>query len=753
MVWLTGGAAGLSVLMILGLLGLVAVFGFGTFWPTPVARIVHQTPGTENRTVVIGEPFRTDTIRASEDLNGNEQLDPGEDLNGDGELQLRLDREATLWRTGNKDIGGVGFRWVADGDVVERDEPEWMLAIERYEWSKAYGQLKAAAIDGEYVEGPVQAWAAYEQALPRVRELRDELQSVKEQIGDLGELQREAADLRRDAARLNESDPTAAGLRERAAKIDAEVAEEEARLNDEITEIEAEQRKYRLFVETKTGEILPADRDDRVFRISANRVLEREAAGRVAAVRVDGDTSLLAQATPDDAPMGLTEGFGGMIEQGARVVTGSNPDDPPRLAFLDEAGEVVGEYALPARTLVTVADGAAVAGGRPVAVEPLAMQISQIVRAYPANRLSFFDKLGVYGSRWWEFLSEEPREANTEGGVLPQIVGTVLLTFIMVIFVVPIGVVAAIYLREYARQGLLVSLVRISVNNLAGVPSIVYGVFGLGFFAYAVGGFIDEGAAGAGTDPLPIGNWLLAILAGVIVVLIAVAAGTLAGRSEAGAATNDTLVPKLFRFAAGLAWAIAAGVVFYLVIAKVPTVIFDGFNTEASRAGQPKWEGGNLIWASLTLALLTLPVVIVATEEALAAVPRSMREGSYACGASKWQTIRRIVLPRALPGIMTGAILAISRGAGEVAPIMLVGALKVAEAPLGGNFPYIQFDQAFAHLGFHIFDLGFQSPDAEAARSSVYTTTLLLIAIVLVLNLSAIWIRSRLRRAYSGGQF
>ena len=259
--------------------------------------------------------------------------------------------------------------------------------------------------------------------------------------------------------------------------------------------------------------------------------------------------------------------------------------------------------------------------------------------------------LGVYLSRWWEFLSDGPREANSEGGVFPAIWGTVAMTLIMSLLVVPFGVLAALYLREYAKAGPIVSAVRIAINNLAGVPSIVFGVFGLGFFCYIVGGSIDE------------------------------------------------------------------------LVLSPPT------------AEHPTFGTGGLLWASLTLALLTLPVVIVATEEALAAVPSSMREGSYACGASKWQTIRRIVLPRAMPGIMTGMILAMARGAGEVAPLMLVGAVKIApELPVDGVFPFVHPKRSFMHLGFHIYDLGFQSPNSEAATPMVFTTTLLLIAIIAVLE-------------------
>ncbi len=297
------------------------------------------------------------------------------------------------------------------------------------------------------------------------------------------------------------------------------------------------------------------------------------------------------------------------------------------------------------------------------------LNLAEIVRAYPANQLSVWDKIRIYLSRWWEFLRADPREANSEGGVFPAIFGTVTMTMIMSLLVAPFGVLAALYLREYAKAGLAVSAVRIAVNNLAGVPSIVFGVFGLGFFCYIIGGSIDE--------------------------------------------------------------------IFFQ--AKLPS---------------PTYGKGGLMWASFTLALMTLPVVIVATEEALAAVPGSMRQGSYACGASKWQTIYRIVLPRAMPGIMTGMILAMARGAGEVAPLMLVGAVKLApELPIDRVFPFIHPERSFMHLGFHIYDLGFQSQNSEAAKPMVFTTTLLLIALIATLNISAIWLRTRMRRRFVANQF
>jgi phosphate transport system permease protein len=296
-------------------------------------------------------------------------------------------------------------------------------------------------------------------------------------------------------------------------------------------------------------------------------------------------------------------------------------------------------------------------------------EFSQIVRFYPANAIGFWEKAGIYLSRWGEFLSSEPREANMEGGVLPAIFGTVTMTLIMVVFVAPFGVITALYLREYARQGKVVSAVRIAVNNLAGVPSIVYGVFGLGFFAYTMGTTID-----------------------------------------------GLFFPE-----------------------RLPT---------------PTFGTGGILWSSLTLALLTVPVVIVASEEALAAVPRSMREGSFACGASKWQTIRYVVLPKALPGIMTGLILAMARGAGEVAPLMLVGVVKLAPAlPFDGFFPFVHVERSFMHLGFHIFDVGFQSRNSEAGKPMVFVTTLLLIMLIVVMNATAIYIRNRLKRKYATGQF
>jgi phosphate transport system permease protein len=295
--------------------------------------------------------------------------------------------------------------------------------------------------------------------------------------------------------------------------------------------------------------------------------------------------------------------------------------------------------------------------------------LESVVRFYQPNRMNSFSKSLLYVSRLFEFVSADPRESNTEGGIFPAIFGTVLMVLLMSIVVVPFGVLAAIYLNEYAKQGTVIRLIRLSVNNLAGVPSIVFGIFGLGFFIYMVGGTIDQ----------------------------------------------------LF------------------FSHKLP---------------EPTFGTGGILWASLTLALLTVPVVVVATEEGILAVPRANKEGALALGATRWQMIRKIVLPNAMPGILTGLILAISRGAGEVAPLMITGVVKLAPSlAVDGSFPFLHLDRKFMHLGFHIYDVGFQSPNVEAAKSMVYTTALLLIFLVVILNLLAIYLRNRLRKKYKSAAF
>lgn len=261
--------------------------------------------------------------------------------------------------------------------------------------------------------------------------------------------------------------------------------------------------------------------------------------------------------------------------------------------------------------------------------------------------------IGGIGTLSWEFVSSPPEQGMEAGGIFPAIFGTVFLVILMVIAVVPVGVFTAVYLQEYTNpQSKLTRLLRIAINNLAGVPSIVFGLFGLGFFIGFIGGNLD----------------------------------------------------KLLHPDSGPVW------------------------------GQPA-----IIWASLTMALLTLPVVIVSTEEALRAIPRELKEASYALGATKLQTIFRVILPQAMPGIFTGAILAIGRGAGEVAPIMFTGAAYY--------LPYLpsQLSDQFMVLGYHTYVMATQSPDVEATKPILYGTVLVLLLLTFLLNFVAILIRSKIR--------
>lgn len=342
-----------------------------------------------------------------------------------------------------------------------------------------------------------------------------------------------------------------------------------------------------------------------------------------------------------------------LVKEDQIVVDGSDAvwRSLPTLLGRTESGEPESVYTL----LVVDANG-----------KEKSMSLDQVLRVLRPNDLSTLEKVWVYAGNVWMVLTTESREANTEGGIFPAIFGTVMMVMITSCLVTPFGVIGALYLREYARQGAIVRIVRIAVNNLAGVPSIVFGVFGLGFFVYGVGGTLDA-------------LWF----------------------SE-----------------------------------RLPT---------------PTFGTGGILWTSLTLALLTVPAVIVATEEGLAAVPREYREGSIGLGATKWETMWKVVLPMALPGILTGLILAMARAAGEVAPLMLTGVVKLAPAmPIDGTWPFLHLDRKFMHLGFHIYDVGFQSPNVEAAKPMVYVTTLVLILVVVTLNLTGIVLRNRMRKKYAG---
>jgi phosphate transport system permease protein len=541
-VWLTAGTVSVSLCMVFGLLLLIAVNGMGHFWPGRIAAIDYREPdGTKVK--LFGEVVDREEVPAARLAENGYRLPDDGVVSG----------ERLLVKTGNRDVYGLDFRWIAAPGIERIDYPPPLLAVEREEWGNAYGYLVEVREGGKAIttsdtDGP----------LAEVRARLERKQALEEQIAHL----------------------------ERGRIGAVSYAIEQLRLE--------------------------------------SRALE-----------------LSGQPDPD-ALQAIAE---------------------ERLALEAEYERLGAELGALGREIERDALRLRLAGG-----EDLTIPLAKVVRAYRPNEMGTPDKLGHYLTKLAEFATDEPREANTEGGIFPAIFGTVLMVLIMSVLVAPFGVVAAVYLREYAKQGPLTRTIRIAVNNLAGVPSIVYGVFGLGFFVYFVGANIDR--------------------------------------------------------------------VFFPEALPAPTF------------GTP-----GLLWASLTLAILTVPVVIVATEEGLARIPVDIREGSLALGATKAETLWRIVLPMASPALMTGLILAVARAAGEVAPLMMVGVVKLAPSlAVDGNFPFLHLDRKIMHLGFHIYDVGFQSPNVEAARPLVYATALLLVVIVVVLNLAAIRIRNQLREKYRASE-
>lgn len=538
MIWANAAAVSISLIAVLGLIALLAVRGFGHFWPSDVLSTTITYQG-ESR-ALLGE------LVEELEVSGEQLSDAGVELIGEGPFFKRY-----LMKQGNRDFLGNDFLWLIDEQLSEKAYPEEAMTIERLEWGNFYGYLQTVSENGTVV-GDVStdkavAWAAFYALIDSSRDIREEIHHL-ERI-DIGSINYDLERLRLEERSLElEGDLTP--------KQKLDFAEQRAELNNQYKELQKE--LYRLY---------------------------------------------------------------DSIENHSYTAT------------------------LPSGQVVT-------------------LPLSKVVRVYQPNQMSLASKIGMYFEKLTEFLTAEPREANTEGGVFPAIFGTVMMVLLMSVMVTPFGVVAAVYLREYAKQGFVTRSIRIAVNNLAGVPSIVYGVFGLGFFIYFVGGELDE----------------------------------------------------------------------FFFTSALPSPTF----------GTP-----GLMWASLTLALLTLPVVIVATEEGLARIPKSLREGSLALGATRAETLWRVVLPMASPAMMTGLILAVARAAGEVAPLMLVGVVKLAPTlPVDGNYPFIHLDQKFMHLGFHIYDVGFQSPNVEAARPLVYATALLLVAIIALLNLAAVGLRNRLRERY-----
>lgn len=536
-VWLNAGAVAISLIMVVGLLGLIAAKGLVHFWPHAVIEAEHlAADGT--RSVVIGEIVETEEVAAEQLRTAGITVPEGVDF---------LSRD--LLKIGNRDVSGFDFRWVLDRDLSNKRYPEKLMVMERYEWGNFYGYLQSVKESGQEVSLSENGdlWVELQNRIERAEGIREKIEHIEK--GEIGSINRGLERLRLKQRALELKDKATP---ERLADIQAERAEYDARYEGLQTE--------------------------------------------------------------------LTDLYG-LINRDSLVAT-----------TMDES----------------------------VVEIPLA----KVVKAFRPNQMNLFEKLVFYVKQIGAFITEDPREANTEGGIFPAIFGTVMMVILMSILVTPLGVITAVYLREYARQGPLTQVIRIAVNNLAGVPSIVYGVFGLGFFIYFIGSGVDQ-----------------------------------------------AMFPE-----------------------ALPSPTF----------GTP-----GLLWASITLALLTLPVVIVATEEGLSRIPRSIREGSLALGATKAETLWRVVIPMASPAMMTGVILAIARAAGEVAPLMLVGVVKLAPSlPLDGNYPYLHLDQKFMHLGFHIYDVGFQSPNVEAARPLVYATSLLLVVVIALLNLSAVSIRNRLREKY-----
>ncbi|MEQ9096835.1 MAG: ABC transporter permease subunit [Phycisphaerales bacterium] len=690
MIWLTGAALVVSLVMIVGLVAMIVTQGLTTFWPRPIERVT-----LSDGSVFLGVP--TDT-----------QGDP----------------PSTLYRTGNRDIGSEPFRWVPESNIAATERPPHAIMLEREAWSVWLGVPEKAIMvneDGQpevVAEGPEAVRAFIEENHDQARARYHEIEELKKH--GLGGINK-----RIEALRLNVREAEIAAAREvrpgqswgialfagvSALGVGALVFAwwvARDRSSDDAPRLGGPSKPVRLVRMSAVVLGLSLLLASWLHAPWQNRAISDERLGEIRAAAAEREADLQARYDQVLARIGELEA----------------QDERLRLEVVDPLS---GRFA-PARQ-----------------IEPdNPMRLSQIVRVVNTNDMDLGDKFGVFLSRWWEFLAHPPREANTEGGVFPVIVGTVMLTLLLTITVTPLGVIAALYLREYAPQGVVTSTIRIAVNNLAGVPSIVYGVFGLGFFCYTVGKYVDVGSDPSLRLPAP---WWWVVLGGTVVALVAAYAAAVWSKPIPG--KEESPRNKALKWTSRILW---LSVFISAAVLVVRTPYFTGFFEARAADGSPTFGARGMLWAALTLALLTLPVVIVSTEEAIASVPNSMREGSYGCGASKWQTMRRIVLPGAMPGILTGAILAMARGAGEVAPLMLVGAVKLNEdLPISTNAPFLHLDRSFMHLGFHIYDLGFQSPDSQAARPLVWTTTLLLLTIVVSLNLVAIIIRARLRARLSG---
>lgn len=782
MVWLTGGALALCAIMVVALLAAVVVGGSKTFWPRPILSVTAADNDGLAHPAFLAmaadeesydpSPKERAEIKAAQ---GTGKLPPGS-LDKEGRPLRRL------YRVGNKDFDTPPFVWRSVWRINSVTTLPDATLLERESWGIWMGIPKAVVHE---VRKPLTGSAAGVRAVEGSGDGRTERKVegegasavvVEKTIWDsspaavMEQLKARHGEARSVALRIADFKENKMGA------INGEI--EAARLKVAAAEIELARS-----VQGGDRKLLPAS-------MGSTRWVLALGAGGAGLLCLGLLMTRLKAAAPIEpgflpAPrrahltvnaglvvfgiMGLlfcyAEGpwhASAMTQQRVDAIKAESKATVETLNKQYDAvqKEVALLEAADAEWRLIVTDPATgrFAPERPTQAD-LPMRVSQVVRAVQPNKLGAWAKLGVYASRWGEFVGGQPRDANTEGGIFPVIVGTVTLTILLSVVVVPLGVIAALYLREYARQGPLTSALRIAINNLAGVPSIVYGVFGLGFFCTLVGAFIDTGSGVDGSAQVShlggaisgrvVTLWWVGALATGVVVIAAVLLGMLA-KPQPG--KREAARERWFARVAFGAW-VCAIVGATALIASTP--YFHGFfEAKAKSGGGPTMGTKGMLWSAVTLALLTLPLVIVATEEAIAAVPRTVREASLGCGATKWQTIQRVVLPRAMPGVMTGAILAMARGAGEVAPLMLVGAVKVAQAlPIDTSLPFVHLERPFMHLGFHIYDVGFQSQDSQAARPLVWCTTLLLIIVVVSLNATAIRVRSGLRKKFLGEAF
>ncbi len=743
LVWLMGSALIVCLVLIIGLLGVIAYRGGATFWPGPIERVTMRDGevflgiphGTQEYEPTGAERERLDALR--------DQGEVGEDATGGDGRALRR-----RYRVGNRDLGQESYRWAPVHEIGEMARPEDALLVERLEWGVFLGEPRGAYREREYEaapgESPGEGTGAQGEVLREreVLETRDDgselvrerswlARGPEQTLERLGGLLGEASERRARIRRINEHEIP--GLQRKLASLEWERRAAVMRAQSPPEPRVAIGVWGLICAGAVAAGVLGLWTSGLIGSVSPSRSRRRLGPWAWAALAAFALAGVL------EAPwMSGNLSAEGLARTEARIEARAAEIRERQATLLAQVARLQSEDARWRLLVVDPRTGRFSPRSQSEPDEP--MLLSQVVRVVPANQLGAGGRAGVYLDRWAEFLAADPRENASEGGVFPVIVGTVVLTLLLTVSVTPLGVIAAIYLREYARQGLVTSAIRIAVNNLAGVPSIVYGMFGLGFFCYTLGGYIDAGPTHTVARP---GWWVLIV---GLVLMVGLAA-TLSAFGTKRPGRQATLMNRVAGACAAGLW---LGVVALAVVVVARTPYFGGLFSERLPE-EPTFGGRGILWASLTLALLTLPVVIVATEEAISAVPQSMREGSLAAGATRWQTIRRIVLPSALPGIMTGAILAMARGAGEVAPLMLVGAVNLAPAlPVSGDAPFLHAERTFMHLGFHIYNLGFQSPDSEATEPLVWTTTLLLVGIVLVLNLGAILIRGRLRRRAGG---